>query len=208
MTANSRLLNAERSTGGPLQARTAHRREFVETGNAVTRSERNKIWKFSTGMERNASTARKPRRQGIPFEKRPKMADQLLWAANASRWGNSSTDTPLSQRWVTKCSILMTLLLGLEPCYGQVNSARAFDDQIERDAAARSVATTGSASAQLPVGVAQIRTIPALLPTARDLPSGLKATTSTRPWLGSAASCFPVSKSHTRTTLSPPAVAS
>ena len=160
-------------------------------------------------MERNSSTAREPHRQGVPFEKRPKMADQFLWAANASRWANSSTDTPLSQRWVTKCSML-TLLLGLEPYYdyGQVNSACAFDDQIERDVAARSRAAIGSASAQLPVGVAQIRTIPALLPTARDSPSGLKATASTRPWLGIAASCFPVSKSHTRTTLSPPAVAS
>lgn len=47
-----------------------------------------------------------------------------------------------------------------------------------------------------------------MLPAARDLPSGLKATTVTRPGLGSALSSLPVSASHTRTTLSAPAVAS
>ena len=39
------------------------------------------------------------------------MADQFLWAAKASRWANSSTETPLSVRWVTKCSMLVILLL-------------------------------------------------------------------------------------------------
>jgi len=46
---------------------------------------------------------------------------------------------------------------------------------------ARARATLASAAVHLVVGVTQIRTVPSLLPAARDLPSGLKAIASTRP---------------------------
>ena len=112
----------------------------------------------------------------------------MLCAANAARAqsegplanGNRQQDTRVSesvQSITFESPVSSTAILTDNE---QVHAATALHDQLLSDVAACARATLGSASAQLVASITQIRTVPSLLPAARDLPSGLKATASTR----------------------------